>query len=139
MTEEARILKLLGAGKRRRNDLVEMTRQGIASTTAKQVLSDFGLNPEQATVILGTSPRTLARRVQRNQSLDPVESDRLVRFLRVAAHAEEVFEDRDRALEWLKAPNRALGGTVPLDLLDTDAGTELVDEILHRVDYGVYS
>jgi uncharacterized protein (DUF2384 family) len=28
---------------------------------------------------------------------------------------------------------------VPLDLLDTDAGTELVDEILHRVDYGVYS
>jgi putative toxin-antitoxin system antitoxin component (TIGR02293 family) len=139
MTEEARILKFLGAGKRRRSDLVEMTRQGIASTTAKQVLSDLGLNPEQTTVILGTSPRTLARRVQKNQSLDPVESDRLVRFLRVAARAEEVFEDRDRALQWLKAPNRALAGVVPLDLLDTDAGTELVDEVLHRLDYGAYS
>jgi putative toxin-antitoxin system antitoxin component (TIGR02293 family) len=139
MTEEARILDLLGAGKGRGSDLVEMTRRGIASTTAKQVLSDFGLNPEQTTVILGTSPRTLARRVQKNQSLDPVESDRLVRFLRVAAHAEEVLEDRDRALLWLKASNRALGGAVPLDLLDTDAGTELVDEVLHRIDYGLYS
>jgi putative toxin-antitoxin system antitoxin component (TIGR02293 family) len=139
MTEEARILDLLGVGKGRGSDLVEITRQGIASTTAKQVLSDFGLNPEQTTVILGTSPRTLARRVQKNQSLDPVESDRLVRFLRVAAHAEEVLEDRDRALLWLKASNRALGGAVPLDLLDTDAGTELVDEVLHRIDYGLYS
>lgn len=33
----------------------------------------------------------------------------------------------------------ALGGEVPLNLLDTEAGVEQVDDILTRIEYGVYS
>jgi uncharacterized protein (DUF2384 family) len=32
-----------------------------------------------------------------------------------------------------------LGGTKPLELLDTDAGVEQVVDLLNRIDYGVYS
>ena len=35
--------------------------------------------------------------------------------------------------------NRALGGAVPIDQLDTDLGAKEVENILGRIAYGVYS
>lgn len=139
MLEEAQILKLLGQRGKRPGALVELTRTGIDAVVAKRAVEAFQLSARQTMAILGTSQRTLARRLQKKEPLGPVESDRLVRFLRVAAHAEKVLEGRDRAVDWLKSPNRALGGKVPMELLDTDAGTEQVEEVLLRIDYGVYS
>jgi putative toxin-antitoxin system antitoxin component (TIGR02293 family) len=66
-------------------------------------------------------------------------SDRLFRVARIAARAEEVFESETAAREWLKRPNRALSGTAPIDLLDTDAGSIQVSDLLGRIEYGVFS
>jgi putative toxin-antitoxin system antitoxin component (TIGR02293 family) len=139
MTATARILDWLGESRSPTADLVALTRQGIPHTTVKRLMEQFQLDRATLVRLLGASERTLARRLRQQQPLDLVESDRLVRFLRVATYAEEVFEDHDRAIAWFKSPNRALGGKVPLELLDTDAGSEQVMEILTRVDYGVYS
>jgi putative toxin-antitoxin system antitoxin component (TIGR02293 family) len=62
-----------------------------------------------------------------------------LRYARIAARAEEVFEDEKTAQNWLKCSNQALGGESPLNLLDTEAGVEQVDDILTRIEYGVYS
>jgi putative toxin-antitoxin system antitoxin component (TIGR02293 family) len=61
------------------------------------------------------------------------------RLARVAAQAQDVFESADTATSWLKRPNRGLNGHAPVDLLDTDAGTEQVVALLDRIEYGVYS
>jgi putative toxin-antitoxin system antitoxin component (TIGR02293 family) len=45
----------------------------------------------------------------------------------------------EKAVEWLRTPNRALGGELPLDRLDTDRGAREVADILGRIAYGVYS
>jgi putative toxin-antitoxin system antitoxin component (TIGR02293 family) len=58
---------------------------------------------------------------------------------RVSAQAQDVLESAETATNWLKRPNRALGGHAPIDLLDTDMGTEQVVELLDRIEYGVYS
>ena len=71
--------------------------------------------------------------------LTPSESDRTVRVARVYAGAVEMIGDRDKATEWLNTPNRALGGERPLDQLDTDTGARMVEDILGRIAYGVYS
>jgi putative toxin-antitoxin system antitoxin component (TIGR02293 family) len=68
-----------------------------------------------------------------------VPSDRLLRYPCIAARAEEVFEDPQVARNWLKRPNRALVGEIPLELLDTETGAQQVDGILTRIEYGVYS
>jgi uncharacterized protein (DUF2384 family) len=44
-----------------------------------------------------------------------------------------------KARLWLLAPNRALGGEVPLQMLDTDIGARQVEEVLLRLSYGVFS
>src|SRR5439155_25956566 len=88
---------------------------------------------------LGIPQRTLTRRLSQASSLTPAESDRTVRMARVYANAVEMIGDQDTAIEWLRTPNRALGGERPLDRLDTDVGAREVEDILGRIAYGVYS
>ncbi|MDP2956164.1 MAG: DUF2384 domain-containing protein [Longimicrobiales bacterium] len=83
--------------------------------------------------------RTLAHRKGKGQRLTPEQSDRLARVVRVVARASEALGDETRAGHWLRAPNRALEGRSPLDLLDTDVGARMVERILVRIEHGVVS
>lgn len=83
--------------------------------------------------------RTLTKRRSTRGRLSTGESDRLVSVVRILALANETFQDRRSASEWLRRPNRSLGDRRPIDLLGTDSGARLVETVLGRVDYGVYS
>jgi putative toxin-antitoxin system antitoxin component (TIGR02293 family) len=65
------------------------------------------------------------------------ESSCAARVARITAHAERVFGKKEKAHHWLREPSRTLGGAVPLDLLKTEAGAILVEQTLHRIDYGM--
>ena len=87
---------------------------------------------------LGISKATLHRRKAEGR-LGPGESDRLVRFARLMGKAVEVFEGEEAARRWLKAPQVGLGGAVPLDYAETELGAREVEDLLGRIEYGVYS
>jgi putative toxin-antitoxin system antitoxin component (TIGR02293 family) len=82
---------------------------------------------------LGIPQRTLTRRLSKRSRLTAAESDRTVRLARVYAHAVEMIGSEEKAVEWLRTPNRALGGDRPLDQLDTDPGARAVEDILGRI------
>ena len=138
MTYEAEILDMMGTPRLMGEDLVSVTRRGVPSTSAKRVLKGLGIAPEGIHRLLGTSASTFARRVRGRRPLDVVESDRFVRLLRVVAHAEDMLGSRRAAVEWLNSANRSLRGAKPLELLDTDAGVEMVADLLHRIGTGSY-
>ena len=73
-----------------------------------------------------------------DSTLSPEESDRVLRLARVAAQAEEVLGGREDAVKWLHRPSRSLGGHKPLELVRTDAGSELVVDVLGRLEHGVF-
>ena len=50
-----------------------------------------------------------------------------------------MFDEREAAIDWLKQPNRALQGETPLSVLDTDIGSEMVTDLLGRIEHGVFS
>jgi len=115
-------------------------RRGFPFTTVKRVAEDCQISETQvATYFLGISEPNLSTLEKSEQPLNSIQSDRLYRLSRLISRAIEVFENIDTARKWLKRPNQALGGIVPLDILDTDAGTEQVEELLNRIEYGVYS
>ena len=66
-------------------------------------------------------------------------SDRLYRLSKVLAIAEEALEGADNAMSWLRRPQPALAGRVPLELLVTQAGADQVETLLRRIDYTVYT
>ena len=66
-------------------------------------------------------------------------SDRLYRVASTLSQVVEVLGSIDKAHVWLKSPNRALGSEMPLDLLGTEIGARQVEEVLLRLNYGIFS
>jgi putative toxin-antitoxin system antitoxin component (TIGR02293 family) len=66
-------------------------------------------------------------------------ADHLFRVVRVMAHAIRVFGENRKAVAWLRSRNAALKDQVPLDLLRNDVGAYAVEEVLHRIEFGIYS
>ncbi|MGV3772845.1 MAG: antitoxin Xre/MbcA/ParS toxin-binding domain-containing protein, partial [Verrucomicrobiales bacterium] len=71
--------------------------------------------------------------------LDREESDRVVRFARLFGLAVQVMESTEAARAWLNSPQYGLGGATPLDYAETEWGAREVEELLGRIEYGVYS
>ncbi|MBI1905244.1 MAG: DUF2384 domain-containing protein [Rhodocyclales bacterium] len=119
-------------------DWVSIIRQGISSTAVDALAKTLRIPHSELAVALAIPERTLARR-KKEGMLNSEESAKLVRLARVIERAEEVFEDLDAALDWLKSPNAALAGATPLSLLDTEIGAESVRDTLGRIEHGVFA
>ncbi len=94
-----------------------------------------GLTLKELATSLDLSPRSLQRR-RREGRLARHESDRLYRLARIIALAKHYLGDDKAAPRWLKRPNRALGGSTPLQLIDTELGARAVENVLGRIAYG---
>jgi putative toxin-antitoxin system antitoxin component (TIGR02293 family) len=120
-------------------DLRVMTREGLPVKTLPALAQELSIELKALAKVVGISDRTLSRRLASGSRLSAEESDRTMRVARVFAKTKDTFGTAEKASRWLQSPNRALGGDVPLELLDTDAGAQSVQTILLRIDYGVYS
>lgn len=119
-------------------DLVEVITEGLPYASLEAVAKRVGLTSLGETArVLGVPERTLQRRAELGR-LEPRESELTVRLARLAQRAEEVLEDMGKAYRWLREPNGALGGKCPLELLRTDVGTRLVEDVLERIEHTVY-
>ena len=119
-------------------DWIKVIRNGIPTVAVESLLKAMQLSQSELARALGIPERTLARR-KREGVLNSEESAKLLRLARVVGRANEVFENTEAALHWLKAPNTALSGTTPLSLLDTDIGAESVLDTLGRIEHGVFA
>ena len=131
--------KVLGKAIKNPDDLAQLVRTGLPAGSVSALAEMLRLGNGVLSRKLGIPQRTLTRRVSHGSLLTAAESDRTVRMARVYANAVEMIGDQDKAIEWLGTPNRALGGERPLDQLDTDTGARMVEDILGRIAYGVYS
>ncbi len=119
-------------------EMLPLVRKGLPYRSIENVAREMDLSVDETAQSLGLARRTLARR-KTLRVLDPAESERVVRLAGTLAHATEVLGSREKARQWLRAPNRALGGESPLSLLDTEIGARAVDDVLVRIEHGVFS
>jgi putative toxin-antitoxin system antitoxin component (TIGR02293 family) len=131
--------KVLGKAVEKADDLAQLVRKGLPASSVTALAEKLDMGNNVLSRKLGIPQRTLTRRLSQRSRLTPAESDRTVRFARVYVSAVEMIGDEDKAVEWLRTPNRALGGERPFDQLDTDLGAREVEDILGRIAYGVYS
>jgi putative toxin-antitoxin system antitoxin component (TIGR02293 family) len=98
-------------------------------------LSSHGMTDEEIYNFI-VPRRTLVHRKTRRESLTHDESDRAVRIARITSLAEEVFGDDAKAGRWLRKTKTRFEGRAPLEMLRTEAGARLVEEMLLQLDYG---
>lgn len=113
-------------------------RTGLPYQSLESIRERLKLSLPEAAIVLRVPLRTLARR-RDEQRLDADESDRLYRLARIAGQAVAVLGTNEKAVTWLRRPNRSLNGEVPLALLDTDLGARQIEEVLGRIEHGVVS
>jgi putative toxin-antitoxin system antitoxin component (TIGR02293 family) len=127
--------KVLGRSLRNDKELLLAIREGFPQKVIGSVMNSAGLTLKELSATLDLSPRSLQRR--RNQGrLARHESDRLYRLARIVALAKRYIGDEGTATRWLKRPNRALGGNVPLEMIDTEPGARAVENVLGRIAFG---
>jgi putative toxin-antitoxin system antitoxin component (TIGR02293 family) len=108
---------------------------GLAFGEFEALRKQLDLSLDELTVRLGLSPATVAQRKAAGH-LTNDESGKVVCFARLLGHAVHLFGDLEEARQWLKTPQRALHGAVPLDYAKTETGAQEVENLLSELGHG---
>jgi len=117
---------------------IEQIRAGLSFRAVQNLQKALDLPMERIASVLGMSRATLHRRKLQGK-IDREASEKLVRYQSLLKKAEEVFGDAENAREWLTHPQRGLGNAVPLEFAKSELGAGEVENLLGRIEYGVYS
>jgi putative toxin-antitoxin system antitoxin component (TIGR02293 family) len=102
-----------------------------------------GLDRQAVRQVVGIPERTLARlrsTAETRRTLPTAGSERLYSLAKLTALATELFEgDRAAAVEWLTSPAVAFSGETPLARSRTSVGTQEVEDLIGRLEHGVFS
>lgn len=118
--------------------LISALRKGLPFGELETLQASLEVPMEKLAAMLGISKATLHRR-KASGRLDLAESDRVVRYARLLGLAVEVMGSPEQARQWLASPQVGLGGAVPLAYAETEFGAREVEDLLGRIEYGVYS
>src|SRR5579883_59668 len=114
----------------------EQVRRGLPVRALDHLARLLQVERAELARVLGVSLRTLQRKSGGSERLDAAVSDRLARVRRILDLATDVFGEQTKGAHWLTSKSRALGGEVPLRMLDTDMGTQRVQQELHQIEFG---
>ena len=119
--------------------IIEQAQQGVLTGAVDALANLLNLSFRDMAAVLQVAERTL-HRLRHEGQLDRQTSERLLLLENLAAHGLLVFDGRADALaDWLRYPLPELKNQPPLQLLTTISGFTLVDDVLTRIEYGVYS
>ena len=107
---------------------------------AEELAGKLDLSPNQfGERLLGISRAAIGRR-RENKRLKPDESAKVLRYSRLQELATELMEGNEAAArDWLFSPLAIFGGEPPLEHARTESGAHEVEQLIGRLEYGVYS
>jgi putative toxin-antitoxin system antitoxin component (TIGR02293 family) len=123
-------------------DVHEVLSRGLPREALTHLISNVAIlhNHTVLKLAIGVSLRTSQRmKAAPGRPLSPEQSGRAWKFAEILAKATEVLGSQEEAEHWLERPAIALDQRRPIDLLATPAGVRLVEDLLGRIEYGVYT
>ena len=117
---------------------IERIEAGLSFRAVRNLQKALDVPLEKIARVLGMSRATLHRRKLRGR-IDKEESEKLVRYQRLLDKTKEVFGDDATARDWLTHNQVGLNNAIPLEFARTEIGAREVENLLGRIEYGVYS
>jgi putative toxin-antitoxin system antitoxin component (TIGR02293 family) len=127
---------------------VGWVKNGIGARDADLILGQLRFPKGAALNALQIPVATMNRKIRDNAQLSPAEGERVLGVGRLLGQLQAMVQESgnpegfDAAAwlsEWLSSPVPALGGTRPLDLMDTMTGQALVSQTLAQMQSGAYA
>lgn len=119
-------------------DYVAASNKGITKQSVINLAGVMEIPLTDMAGLLNISYKTLGRK-RNTDLLDSLVSSLSIEIAQTIAHGLVLFEDRGKLNRWLQKENRALRGKKPIELLNTPTGIKLVNQVLHRIEEGVYT
>ncbi len=130
---------LLGLESLETTELLAKVEAGFPYKTFERFQRNIDLQLEELARLVRITVRTLSRRREAGR-LTAEESDRLLRASRVFGKALALFEgDAEAARAWFSAPAPALENRTPQDVSTTEVGAREVENLIGRLEHGVFS
>ena len=120
-------------------DLINASQKGIAKASVDELANYLGISRKtMAEDIFDLSVKTMERKSPKDK-MDRRTSAHALEIAKVVQHAYEVFEDEGKLKFWVNKENKALNGTKPVSLFSTLTGLNMVNDVLGRIEEGIYS
>ena len=121
------------------NDLsiVRSANRGVNSEVFNELAEITGINPNfLAEYIFGVSFRMVLRYQKENKNFNPRNSETALKLIKLFSKGIEIFGSMNSFMNWLNKEACTLGNQVPLRMLNTDIGIDLIEEELIRIEFG---
>jgi len=116
----------------------QLVRAGVPATAFREILALLEIDVPTLAEAVRIPRRTLERRLA-STSVPPFdEGDRVVRIGRLIEKTMDVFEGQGEATRWFTEKLELLGGASLFECGATDAGARAVEQVLGRIEHGVF-
>ena len=120
-------------------DLIFLAIDGITKASITTLAGHLGISRKYISEnIFDVSVKTLERK-ENKAKMDKKTSSHALEIAKVVQHAHKVFRDNQKVKRWLSKENQALHDRKPVELFDTLTGISMVNDLLGRIEEGVYS
>ena len=131
---EADVNKLLGLKPKKPIVWHEQLLKGLPLKSLKSFEQKSGLDKQLVRVLVGVSNRSQVL------ILPVAGSERLHQLARLTSLATRLFDgDRSAAITWLNSPARSFSNETPLSRAKTYVGVQQVEDLIGRLEHGVFS
>ena len=103
---------------------------------ARLVLDFLEFNQEESAYFLDVNPSTISRWKSNNGKLSKLSSKMVYNVNELIKKGIAIFGTEQQFLDWLMAPNHALGNVTPKKMIQDPNGLEYVDEALDALAWG---
>ena len=121
-----------------KNELIRKIKKGLPISAFEKIQRELEISADTLASTVNIAGRTLARRKKEGR-FQPDESERVLRIASLFDRALQVLHNQNLVKLWFKSPQKALGGKSPLEYADTEPGAREVEDLLGRLEHGVFS
>jgi putative toxin-antitoxin system antitoxin component (TIGR02293 family) len=142
--ERETVVRLLDIPKRPSSALnsnfayIQLIKSGLKNRSVNSFIRHSSFTKKQVSRIIHVSERTLQRNTP-DKTMDLGVSERLIDLARLFHRGMEVFDEKEKFLLWLNRPNKSLDNQLPIELIETNMGMDLVMDELLKIEHGVFS
>jgi putative toxin-antitoxin system antitoxin component (TIGR02293 family) len=117
---------------------IQLIKSGLKNRSVNSFIRHSSFTKKQVSRIIHVSERTLQRNTP-DKTMDLGVSERLIDLARLFHRGMEVFDEKEKFLLWLNRPNKSLDNQLPIELIETNMGMDLVMDELLKIEHGVFS
>lgn len=117
---------------------MQIVRDGVTKSYLTRLKEETSLDYDALAQALSVTRSTLINKKSEQKFSDHI-SERIIAVAELYSFGYEVFENKDHFNKWMFAPNQALSGAKPFEMMDNQFGREEIRNLIGRIGYGVFS